>query len=157
MINSIKILRFKIGQEEAISNLIRKVFDEFVAIDYTDEGNSFFYDWISPKKIADRQAKQRTILVAMDGQEIVGMIEIRDNNHISLLFVEKEYHGLSIATKLFRESLKDCIRKEPDLDKFYVYASPFSVPVYKKLGFIATDFMQERFGIKYMPMEMAIK
>jgi len=154
--NKIKITKYKNGQEVAINRLIKKVYDEFVAIDYTDEGNSFFYDWIEPSKIAERQHNQRTILLAMVGSMIIGIIEIRDNNRISLLFVDKEFQGNGIAKKLFRESLKACIQKDPNLDKFYVYASPFSIPIYKKLGFCETDIMQEKFGMKYLPMEMTI-
>ena len=43
------------------------------------------------------------------------------------------------------------------LDKFYVHASPYSIPIYKKLGFIETDKILEENGIKYLPMEMTIK
>lgn len=154
--NSITIERYKIGQEAPIYRLIRKVFDEFVAIDYSDEGNRFFYDWIEPSKIAQRQQKQRTILCAMAGSTIVGIIETRDNNHIALLFVDKEYQGQGIAKSLFREALKECIQRDSRLEKFSVNASPFSIPVYKKMGFVEMDTLQEKNGIKFLPMEMTI-
>jgi GNAT superfamily N-acetyltransferase len=154
--NNVKIARYQNGQEISIYQLIKKVYDEFVSPDYTEEGNMFFYDWINPQKIAERQQNQRNILVATIDSEIVGMIEIRDNNRISLLFVDKLYQGQGIARKLFQQSLKNCMQKDSNLDKFYVHASPFSIPVYKKLGFIETDYMQEKFGIKYLPMEMTI-
>lgn len=48
----IKIEKYQKGQEYDISNLIRKVYDEFVSCDYTEEGNQFFYDWIQPVKKA---------------------------------------------------------------------------------------------------------
>jgi predicted GNAT family N-acyltransferase len=153
----IKIKKYRDGQEIMIHQLIKKVYDEFVSMDYSKEGNRFFYDWIEPDKIAERQKNQRNILTAMMDSKIVGMIEIRDNNTISLLFVDKVYQGQGIAKKLFQESLKNCIQKDANLDKFYVHASPFSIPVYKKLGFVETDNMQEENGIKYLPMEMKIK
>jgi predicted GNAT family N-acyltransferase len=84
------------------------------------------------------------------------MIEIRDNKYISLLFVDKEYQGKGIAKKLFEKSLKEIIRRDPKLNKFYVHASPYSIPIYKKMGFIETDDMQEENGMKYLPMEMTI-
>jgi GNAT superfamily N-acetyltransferase len=155
--STLRIEKYKSGQEIMIYQLIKKVYDEFVSIDYSEEGNRFFYDWIEPSKISERQKCQRTILTAMVNSIMVGMIEIRDNNRISLLFVDKEYHGQGIAKKLVKESLKICIQKDAKLNKFYVHASPFSIPVYKKLGFIETDNMQENNGIKYLPMEMKIK
>jgi hypothetical protein len=63
------------------------VYDEFVAVDYTDEGNRFFYNWIDPVRIAERQRNNRSILIARQDSELAGMIEIRDNNTISLLLL----------------------------------------------------------------------
>ena len=143
----IKISRYQKGQEILIHKLIKKVYDEFVSIDYTNEGNNFFYDWIKPFNIAKRQLNQNNILVASIDSKIIGMIETRENNYISLLFVDKKYHGQGIAKTLFLELLKICKQRDPNMDKFYVHASPFSIPVYRKLGFVETDKMQEEFGI----------
>lgn len=85
------------------------------------------------------------------------MIEIRENKNISLLFVNKDFHGRGIARRLYEESLKICKQRNETLEMFYVHASPFSIPIYEKLGFIATDKMQEKFGINYLPMQMRIK
>jgi predicted GNAT family N-acyltransferase len=63
------------------------------------------------------------------------------------------YH---LIKRVFDESLKETIRRDPKLDKFYVHASPYSIPIYRKLGFIKTDKMQEENGIKYLPMEITI-
>jgi ribosomal protein S18 acetylase RimI-like enzyme len=155
--NTIRIEKYKNGQEIMIHQLIKKVYDEFVSIVYCEEGNRFFYDWIQPSKIAERQHNQRSILVAFIDSKLVGMIETRDNKYISLLFVDKEYQGQGIARRLFDESLKEIIRRDSKPTKFYVHASPYSIPIYKKLGFIETDKMQEENGIKYLPMEMVIK
>ncbi|MFH0894878.1 MAG: GNAT family N-acetyltransferase [Bacteroidota bacterium] len=153
---TIQIKEYQDGQENMIHQLIKKVYDEFVSIDYSNEGNQFFYDWIDPLKIAERHQKQNTIMLAWEDLNLVGMIEIRDNNWISLLFVDKKYHGQGIAKKLFQEALKKSILKNPKLEKFNVHASPYSIPAYQKLGFIESDVMQENNGIKYLPMEMRI-
>jgi predicted GNAT family N-acyltransferase len=155
--DTIKIEKYQKGQDTEISQLIKRVYDEFVSFDYTIEGNQFFYDWIQPDKIAKRQIENRNILIATSGRKIIGVIEIRENNRISLLFVDKEYQGQGVAKRLFDESLKEIIQRDPNLDKFYVHASPYSIPIYKKMGFIETDNMKEKNGIKYLPMEMTIK
>jgi len=155
--STVRIEKYQHGQEEMIYQLIKKVYDEYVSIDYFEEGNKFFYDWIQPSKIADRQLIQTNIWVAYKDSELVGMIEIRDNKFISLLFVDKKYQGQGIAKRLFNESLKEIIQRDFNLDKFYVHASPYSIPIYRKMGFIETDNMREENGIKYLPMEMIIK
>jgi len=153
----VKIEFYQKGQETAIHQLIKTVYDEFVSGDYSEEGNQFFYDWIHPLRIAERQQTSESLLVAKVGSKLAGMIEIRDNHTISLLFVDKAYQRQGIARKLLREALKKCIRRNVMPDRIYVHASPFSMPVYKKLGFVETDAMQEENGIKYVPMEMRIK
>ena len=153
---SITIEKYTKGQEPMVYKLIKKIYDEFVAIDYCKEGNEFFYDWIQPEKIAERQTNQINIWIAFVDKKLAGMIEIRENKFISLLFVDKEYHGLGVAKRLFNESLKEILLRDPDLDNFYVHASPYSIPVYKKMGFVETDKMQEENGIRYLPMALKI-
>jgi len=153
----VRIEKYQYGQEEMIYQLIKKVYDEYVSIDYCEEGNTFFYDWIQPSRIAERQLNQTNIWVAFKDSELVGMIEIRDNRFISLLFVDKIYQGQGIAKRLFNEVLKEIIQRDSNLDKFFVHASPYSISIYRKIGFIETDNMREENGIKYLPMEMTIK
>jgi GNAT superfamily N-acetyltransferase len=152
----IQILKYSNGLENEISQFIKRVYDEFVANDYSEEGNNYFYDWIEASRIFERQQKGGSLLLAFIDLKIVGIIETRDINHISLLFVDKEYQGQGIARKLFYESILHCIRNGSNPEIFYVHASPYSVPIYKKLGFTETDKMQVQNGIKYLPMEIAL-
>jgi len=151
------IKKFQKGQEESIFKLIKKVYDEFVAKDYSEEGNQFFYDWINPDKILERQKSQVNLLVALQDSQIIGMIEIRENINISLLFVDQEFHGQGIAKRLFKEALQMVIQRDSTIKKLYVHASPYSIPIYEKLGFVETDTLQENNGIKYLPMEMRVR
>lgn len=147
---------YQAGDETDVYRLIRRVYDEFVAPDYSGEGNRFFYDWIDPVGIAERQRNNRSILIARQGSELAGMIEIRDNNTISLLFVDKGFQRKGIARRLFRQALSLCRQKDPQLATFYVHASPYSVPVYRRLGFVETGGMLEENGIKYYPMKLSL-
>jgi len=153
---TVQISGYQIGQEYAICQLIRKVYDEFVVPDYTDEGNCVFYEWIAPEKIAERQQKSKSLFVAKANDVIVGMIEIRDNHHISLLFVDKAFQGQGIAKNLFQASLANSLLIDPKLKSFSVHASRFSIPVYQKFGFAATNSLQKENGISYLPMALII-
>jgi GNAT superfamily N-acetyltransferase len=152
-----EISSYKHGQEIEIHHLIKKVYDEFVAPDYSMAGNQVFYDWIAPEQILERQTKVKSLWIATDENKLVGMIEIRENNRISLLFVDKNFQEKGIAKALLQIALERSLEKEPELQKYLVHASPYSIPIYKKLGFEETDSIQETMGIIYLPMEMKIK
>lgn len=152
----ISIQLFRTGTEEKLSELIKEVYDEFVAADYSHSGNSHFYEWIRPENIAKRQEAQNNIYVAFAGGELAGMLETRDNQQISLLFVKKEFQNKGIAKRLLTKAVETCKERKPAIEEIYVHASPFSIPVYQKFGFIETSPMKEENGIIYLPMKLPL-
>lgn len=147
------IIPFENGMEKEIARLVKKVYDEFVAQDYSKEGNDFFYDFVKPENFVSRvEQNQNRILCAVHSSVIVGLIEIRDQNQISLLFVDSNCQKKGIAKKLYAQTLKLLKEENPHIKTVHVHASPFSIPAYKKLGFNADGEIQEHIGIKYLPM-----
>lgn len=142
---------FTSGQEAEINALICSVFNNFVGYEYTEEGNQVFHEFIKPEKIIERHKQGNILLTYQIHSEIVGMIEVRDNNHICLFFVHKDHHNKGIGRKLFNEVLKKINGKTIFID---VNASPFSVAIYAKLGFKKTGEKREKNGIIYIPMKM---
>jgi GNAT superfamily N-acetyltransferase len=153
---AIEIKPFSPGQEQVVSQLIKEVYDEFVAPDYSEKGNLFFYAFIDPEAIYSRQYIQNTILLAFRDGILAGMIEMRDNSRVSLLFTRKEFMHQGIAHKLLNEAISHCLIHNPNLKIISVHASPYSIPIYQKLGFIPISSMQEANGILYMPMELQL-
>jgi GNAT superfamily N-acetyltransferase len=146
---------FQPGQEREIYDLIKRVYDEFVAPDYTNEGNQFFYDFIRPEMMLERYSnKIDTIFTAKTNSQIIGVITLRNPDHISLLFVDKEFHGMGIARKLFN-SVEEILIKD-NVREITVHASPYSLKIYERLGFEAESGMQEVNGIKYIPMKKKV-
>jgi GNAT superfamily N-acetyltransferase len=153
----LKISEYIPGDEVKISQLVKEVYDEFVAPDYNDEGNKFFCDFIEPENFRIRfQEKHNIILLAEYSDQLAGVIEMRDNSYVSLLFVNKTFQGKGIAKALFKEAVCRCVARDHTLKKIFVHASPFSIGIYEKLGFTKTDEMQEENGIKYLPMEIML-
>ena len=153
---TVQIKSFQSGEEQAAHQLVKSVYDEYVAPENTPEGNQHFYDWIAPDQIAKRQEKQNNLWLAWDNVQLAGLIEIRDGNNITLLFVDKAWQKRGIATLLFQTALKECLKRNPDLDKFLVHASLCSVPVYKSFGFKVTEKARKENGIYFVPMELQI-
>jgi len=145
---------------KAAVELVNSVFNEFVAGDYSQEGQKTFYDYLEHKDeelARDLEIGHKKMWGYYDGNEIVGVISVRDLYHISLLFVSKEFQQRGIATELFNtvvEFLKE-IQNDSRLE-ITVNSSPYAVEIYKKLGFNETDTEQESNGIRFMPMKIAI-
>ncbi len=89
-------------------------------------------------------------------EKIVGMIEIRNDNHISLFFVEEEFQGKGIGKAIFRKALKVCLSKKLDMSEMSVNSAPSSLPIYQRFGFEQTGPEQVHKGMRYIPMVLKI-
>jgi len=83
-------------------------------------------------------------------------MEIKNKDHISLLFVKKEFHGKGIGKYLFEHYLNIIKRENTGIKIITVNSSIYAEKIYLKFGFIKTNEIQEKDGIKYIPMEYRI-
>ena len=144
------------GEETAVCDLVSRVFAEFVAPDYTDEGIREFMNYAEPNRMVERSQGNHFALVATLLREIVGVIEVRDHTHISLLFVDPRYQRIGIGTELLQRSLEICRSHKPALSEITVNSSPYAVPVYRKLGFRERGAEWEVKGIRFVPMVLEL-
>jgi GNAT superfamily N-acetyltransferase len=154
MDNNIIFDELKIDEINKVSNMINNVFNEFVGIDYSENGKKTFKDYITPKNILERfNNKTSQFYVAKYINDIIGILEIKNKDHISLFFVKKEYHGKGIGKKLFDNYIKTLKQDNNGIKVITVNSSFFAENIYSKMGFIKTNEIQEKDGIKYIPME----
>lgn len=144
--------RMKPGDEVPVYELIRCVFGEFVGNGYSQEGIDEFFRSVSCESLARRPMENHFILVATHGDKIVGMIDIRDYERVSLFFVDGDYHGKGIGGTLLNRALANCRTNAPDVSHVDVDSSPFAVSIYEKLGFLRTGTLQTHNGIQFVPM-----
>lgn len=136
-------------------SLCWKTFLEFEADEYTPEGVKNFFDFVTSTQVEEMYLNGNyKAVAAFDGNKIVGFLGFRNINHISLLFVNKEYHHQGIATMLI-EFLVDYL-VSIGKSGATVYSSPYAVGFYHKLGFVDTDKEQMTDGITYTPMYLSI-
>jgi ribosomal protein S18 acetylase RimI-like enzyme len=147
----------RLGEEDAVCRLIEESFNEFVAPEYSETGVKEFFKYSNPQSLKERAEKVHLVLLALDKNKLVGVIEIRSYNHISLLFVKTEYHNKGIAARLLKLSLESSRRANPLLDSVDVNSSPYAVDIYEKLGFERTGVEQEVNGIKFTPMKLILR
>ena len=84
-------------------HMIWKTFLKFEAVDYTEEGIRNFYDFITDEHLYKSfQQGIYQMMVALDGERVIGAASVRNYNHLSLLFVDEEYHHRGIGRYLMR-------------------------------------------------------
>jgi GNAT superfamily N-acetyltransferase len=140
------------GEEEKTSQLVMECFGEFVAPGYSEEGVNEFSKYVNLTAIDQRLAKNHFIFLALDHNLLVGVIEVRNYDHISLFFVRKGYQKKGIGKKLYKLAINKCKANRPDVEAVEVNSSPYAVSIYEKLGFVKVDVEQITNGIRYTPM-----
>ena len=139
-----------------VSDLLMRTFMAFVAPDYSAQGVQTFSAFVQPRVLRDRLTQGALVLLATAGASIVGMIEMDQCNHVTLLFVVGAYQRRGISRELLRRALDLCRQRQPNLTQVTVNSSPYAVEVYKRLGFTETDSAQERDGILFIPMRLEL-
>jgi len=152
----VKYRLMKPGEESKVFDLVFRTFNEFIAPHYSQAGILEFLKYIRPSSLLGRLQKDHFVLVATAQRKIIGIIEVRGNSHISLLFVEKPFQKRGISRELVRRALQICLEGKSDLSKITVNASPNSVKIYKHLGFRQEGPEQIKEGIRFTPMGLEL-
>jgi GNAT superfamily N-acetyltransferase len=151
--NSTVTYRFMEEREAAsVSDLVARVFMEYIAPLYAPGGVREFFRYIDPDALRERCQKNHFSLIALHEETIVGIIMIRDSGHVSLLFVDKSFQGQGIGRELLNRAISVCRSKKPELNKLTVNSSPNSVAAYRKFNFQETASEQVIKGIRSIPM-----
>lgn len=114
----------KSGEQAGVVDLVLRVFTEFVAPRYSQEGVAEFKKFVCANALAGRFVAGNLFLLAESGQRIIGVIEMRKDSHIALLFVEKSFQRRGIARELLRKSIEICAKRNPDIQRITVNSSP---------------------------------
>lgn len=134
-----------------------RTFMKFEATDYTQEGIKSFQDFITDNVLYRMFViGLYQLFAAFDGNKMVGMISLRNQTHISLLFVDERYHKMGVGRNLI-EYICNYVLCEEGHDHVTVNAAPYAVDFYHKVGFCDTHDEEINEGIRYTPMERVFK
>jgi len=141
--DEIKIEKLGVKRIDECLDLVWRVFSEFEVPEFPPEGGSEY------KRIIEetRQKKNISFYGAISNGKIVGVLGMRENNHIGYFYVDKNYHRRGIGRSLFERMMRDY-----DIKEFTVNAAPYGVPVYTRLGFLPTDTQKNINGVIFTPM-----
>lgn len=142
----------KADWEDAME-LAFRVFLKYEAMEYEPEGIRNFAEFVTDESLRKMFLAGRYLLfVAIENEKIIGMISLRNGNHISLLFVDEGYHRKGVGKALVKY-LQEYLLQNTEYDKMTVFSSPYGIPFYHRIGFRDTGEETKREGIIYTPME----
>lgn len=147
------------GESEVncVHDLIVRVFHEHVAPVYSKNGIEKFLSIVSPGGLSELNDGQRSfVILAKQSNRPIGMIAVRDESHVALIFVDSEYQGKGIGKHLLDEATKICQNRDSELTAITVSSSPNSIQFYKGLGFEAQGDEVDEDGMRYTPMQKII-
>jgi GNAT superfamily N-acetyltransferase len=151
--DAITIQPFDQGTAVEVSALVRQVFDEHVAPSFGPEGVAEMHRHVAPEAITDRARTHSTFVAWQQGQP-VGVIEVRDADHVSMLFVRTSHMGLGIASALLARAEEAC--RAAGRPKMTVHSSLNAQTFYERLGFVARSEPQHVHGFSFLSMEKDI-
>lgn len=127
----------------------------FEAPEYEPEGVMNFHAFVKGKEL-----KQLYLLGEYDAYGayinhiMVGILGIRKKNHVSLLFVDSDYHKCGIASSLLKSVFKEA--RSRGIEEMTVNSSPYAIGFYHKMGFVDTDQELRADGIRFTPMKIKL-
>lgn len=147
----ISIRRANKGDAQQLENLVSSLSHFYLSPDVISLPH-----WLSTSLQLDQfearlESVEFTNIVAELDDCIVGYISIQGNSHLYHLFVSQKHQRRGIARQLWAEALKMCLSL-----KYTVRSSMCAIPIYTSFGFMVTESIREKDGIKYQSMEFIV-
>ncbi len=134
--------------------LVWQVFLEFEAPVYTEQGVQSFYEYIQLPFLQPKIENSELKIWGAYTPQLAGVVALRNDTHISLLFVAKAHHRKGIATALVQTVADACLAE--GATRITVNSSPYALPFYRATGFVETDEAQVIDGIRFTPMQKTL-
>lgn len=135
--------------------LVWEVFCLYDAPEYEEMGIKTFRHFLEYHNMLSRVNKgEMTFWGCYLNNYLVGVIALREGQHISLLFVRDKFHHLGVATRLVKVAVDYVAVSEPKIRAVTVNSSPYAVGFYQKVGFCPLSEEKKKDGIRFTPMRM---
>lgn len=144
--------------QEVVAGL-HLVWDVFIrenAASCTSQGIEEFAHFIKMENFMPLVERgEMVVFGAMEGQEIGGIGAVRSDGHISLLFVRPDLRRRGIAKAIINEIVRYCAG-QLSLMRLTVNSSVVSTEAYRHMGFRELAPVQEKNGIRFVPMDILV-
>jgi len=148
--------QIKPEDEVEVCNLVARSFNEFIAPSFTEEGVEEFFKYANSRALKKRGESGYLAMVAESEGKLAGIIELRGDNHISMLFVDKAFHRKGVAKELVRQALEEVSSNSGRPKDITVNSSSYAVAFYESLGFIQYENEKSIYGVIHIPMVLSL-
>lgn len=134
-------------------DVIWRTFLQYEGKEYPQENVQHFFDFITGYELYEAFLRgEYQVMVALDGDRLIGAGTVRDGNHLSLLFVDEAYHHRGVGSSILQE-LCYYLKTEAGERYMSLEAASGAVNFYRKQGFRTVQPEMEISGIRLTPME----
>jgi GNAT superfamily N-acetyltransferase len=138
---------------DKISEFIKELFFESIANLYDNMGREVFLEYIHPIALQERfeEVQRFSQYVVLRQEVLLGWMEVRDDSHISMLFVHKDYQRRGIGKNLIQIAIDNAIHTNNQA--LTLNSSPNSIEAYLTLGFTLLSDLCMINGVKFYEMK----
>lgn len=120
-----------------------------------EAANAFREGLTSTQLYIDFLQGRYPVFCAYQGKKVIGVLAMRDDAHISLLFVKQEFQRMGIGTRLLEQCMAYC-RSKGSME-VTVNAISTGKPFYISNGFEVLGEERVERGLRYTPMILKFK
>jgi GNAT superfamily N-acetyltransferase len=132
------VLQIRLGRPDdarAVAALVRRVTRRWIVPDQPPEAGLALLVRQGTAAQRLRMREGHRFHLAWYGDTLVGVATLRDDSHLTQLFVGTRYHGRGIARRLWSRAMADAAHRAGTC-RFTLNASRCAVPAYLRLGFV---------------------
>lgn len=133
-----------------VSQICMQAFMTSVAGTLSQQGIDTFSQIAASESFRTRLENDNTMLVYVDGDDVLGVVELKAGRHLAMLFVDPLHQGRGIGRQLVATILR-----QAETEQVTVSASMSSVLAYLRYGFQCCGEVAESAGLVYQPMQIA--
>ncbi len=141
---------------ESVSKLILDSQRKYCFHEYTEEGQKLMLRLCGVKAVRFYIERGDVYYVALNHGNLVGVVGIRDTDHLAHNFVDGNFHRNGISKELWRLAAEEC-KKRGNKGSYELRASTYAIPIYEKWGFVQTAPTDQEYGITSTPMSLNAK
>lgn len=135
-----------------ISRLVRRLVTSHIGPTLGAGGLEILLSSMDTRSTLARMTRGWPHWIALDGDQILGVVVVAPPAHLYHLFVRSERQRGGIGRRLLDEVLH-LVRSDPGADRVTVNASLNSIEAYRRFGFKESSQPRDDGGVRCQPME----